>query len=237
MKEPNMQRILLLHHSVGRYLLRDGEVRARLAGASSSLELWDHDYNKLGLTDGRGDRLGHAFPMPSDDTDPPGLLRLFTGTDAEATPAREQALEFDIIAMKSCYPNSGIASEAELDSMLDMYRALLAALGAIGDRQFVLLTSPPLTPLRTSAAQGRRARAVADWLAGPAADDLPNVWVFDLFNQLAEPSGTSQVNRLRQAYRRRLPFDSHPNRRAGREVADALVALLQEVAAAARRRA
>jgi nucleotide-binding universal stress UspA family protein len=226
-------RILLLHHSVGRYLIRDGDLRSRLALGDPPLELWDHDYNKFGLTTATGEKTV-AFPIPGDDTDPPGLLRLFAGDDAEARAAREQALAFDVIAMKSCYPNSGIADEADLEVMMATYRDLLAALAGIGRRQFVLLTSPPLAPLRTNSAQGRRARSVAAWLAGPAAADIPNVRVFDLFDRLAEPPGADQSDRLRKIYRRRLPFDSHPNIRAGRDVGPEMIATLQEAARAAR---
>lgn len=229
-----VQRVIFLHHSVGRYLIRDGGLRARLADGSPPLELWDHDYNTLGLSDASGTSVGRAFPLPGDDTDPPALLGLFTANDAVTLAARRQVLEFDVVAMKSCYPNSAIGDDAQLASLRSTYQALISALATISGRQFVLLTSPPLIPLRTNSSQGRRARALADWLADTAASGPANVRVLDLFDRLAEPMDAAQANRLRRYYRRRLPVDSHPNRRAGREVAESIVAALQDAARSAR---
>ena len=224
-------RILFLHHSVGRYLLRDGTVRMRLAAASRDVALWDHDYNKVGLIGPDGRPTGRAFPLPGDNTDPDGFVRLFVGEDAEASAARDEVLGFDVVAMKSCYPNAAIKSDAQLDSIMATYATLIGALGTRGDTQFVLATSPPLTPMRTSPEQARRARTLASWLAGTKAGiDAPNVAVFDLFDRLADPDD----HRLRPAYRRRLPIDSHPNVAAGEAIgqafADALLAGANAVA-------
>jgi hypothetical protein len=43
-----MTRCLFIHHSVGRNLVSDGGLRAELAGVMPDLELWDHDYNRIG---------------------------------------------------------------------------------------------------------------------------------------------------------------------------------------------
>jgi hypothetical protein len=235
---PVNRRILFIHHSVGRYLIRDGALRQRLAAIAAAgsplLELWDHDYNKRGLTDGSGRSLGRAFPLPDDSTDPPALLKLFESEDSAARLAREQVLDFDLVAMKSCYPNSGIDSDAELARNQDIYRRLLESLAVLPRNQFLLLTSPPLVPLRSHRAEGRRARRLAIWLS-EEVELPPNVSVFDLFDRLAAPDGP-RADRLRRRYRRRLPIDAHPNVRAGEEVAPALVESFVRSAARARKR-
>ncbi|HWC49504.1 MAG TPA: hypothetical protein VG448_11530 [Solirubrobacterales bacterium] len=235
---PLLVRILFIHHSVGRYLIRDGAIRERLAaiaaGGPPLLELWDHDYNKRGLSDGSGRSLGRAFPLPDDDTDPRALLKLFTSEDPDVRSAREQVLDFDLIAMKSCYPNSAIGSDVEMARDQEVYRRLLGSLAALPRNQFLLLTSPPLVPLRSRRAEGRRARYLAHWLS-KEVELPPNVAVFDLFNRLAAPDGP-HADRLRRRYRRRLPIDAHPNVRAGEEVAPDLVESFVRSAARARKR-
>jgi hypothetical protein len=227
-------RILFIHHSVGRYLLRDGAIRDRLRSLDPALVLWDHDYNKVGLTGPDGAPASGAFPVPGDNTDPDGFLRLFAGADNEARHARARALEFDVVALKSCYPNSAIGSDEELQEIKDTYRSLVRSLTELHGVEFVLLTSPPLAPLRTSAAQARRARSLATWLAETTAETAAlNVTVLDLFDLLADRDD----HRLRKEYRRLLPVDSHPNRRAGQEVGDALAATLAAAASRARTRA
>lgn len=226
--------ILFIHHSVGRYLIRDGGLRDLLAAQTRlpgvTVELWDHDYNKLGLTDGQGHQLETAFPLPGDDTDPSALARLFAGGDAEAAAARGKMLEFDLIAMKSCYPNSAIRSDADMDALKMVYAGLLGSLSALPGYRFLLLTSPPLAPLRTKGDDGHRARNVADWLVAEA-DGIPNVRVFDLFDRLAAGRADRHADRLARPYRRLLPVDSHPNVRAGREIGPAVVAKMLDMLA------
>lgn len=230
-------RMLFLHHSVGRQLLRDGRIRDRLLEMAPSgvrLLLDDHDYNKLGLHEADGAPSGRAFPLPHDDTDPPALARLFAGVDPEVVSAREQILAYDVVAMKSCYPNSAIRSDADGGSLREIYRALLSSLAEI-DREFVLVTSPPLVPLRTTDAQAARARSVATWLA--SGTRLPdNVTVFDLFDRLAAPADPD-ADRLRRELRRRLPIDAHPNSRAGEEIGPAFANALTAAATRALSRA
>jgi hypothetical protein len=230
-------RILFVHHSVGRYLMRDGELRRRVSRTQvigRPVALWDHDYNRRGLSDGEGNRLGRAFPLPDDDTDPLALLNLFLSEDSAARLARRQLLEFEVVTMKSCYPNSAIGSDAELARNRDTYFRLLAALAELPRNQFLLLTSPPLAPLRTGRKQSGRARQLASWLAHDV--ELPdNVAVFDLFDRLATPERAgAHGNRLRRQYRRRLPVDSHPNVRAGEEVARPLAEAMTAAAVRAR---
>jgi hypothetical protein len=213
-------RIVFIHHSVGRQLLLYGKVREQLAKLSTpdcKIELFDHDYNRIGLTGADGQKTGQSFPLPGDDTDPPALAKLFTGAEADVIGLREKILSYDVIALKSCYPNSAIRSDEAERSRMDLYQQLIAAITRI-PREFVLVTSPPLTPLRTSASQAARASRVARWLATDATAGAGNVSVFDLFHHLAEPSGRD-AGMLRKGYRRALPFDSHPHERAWQQIA------------------
>lgn len=247
---------LFLHHSVGQQLLVEGRLRDRLAqadqvpdpilgdppAAGPVLDLWDHDYNAIGFSDGLGNRLGRNLPVPGDDTDPPGLLRLFRGPDAgsawvpgrgsfsdDADPARvhDQLREFDLILMKSCFPNNAIADETALAAVQAVYDQLFDVLGGWAGTSFVLLTSPPLTPRHTAADQAERAVRLARWLSGCAKP--ANVEVFDLFGVLAEEDGP-QRGMLRRAYRR-WRTDSHPNRRGSAAGAQALADYLTARAA------
>ncbi len=72
-----LDKLFFLHHSTGRYLLAQGEVRQLIAGHNASqgtsLELWDHDYNPIGLADATGSVIGRSYDIPNDDTDPVGL--------------------------------------------------------------------------------------------------------------------------------------------------------------------
>ena len=41
-------------------------------------QFWDHDYNYPGLTDPTGKAAGYHYNVPGDNTDPDGLLRIFS---------------------------------------------------------------------------------------------------------------------------------------------------------------
>lgn len=220
------KRALFVHHSVGRYIMQHGGLREQLAAGlgpkQTTIELWDHDYNKFGLSDSAGTALGRSFPIPDDNTDPGGLVKLF---ESRAAPYFDELLSFDLVLAKSCYPNSGIKSSARLDELKRIYQQLFAAVAQC-NIEFVLLTSPPLAPLRTNAQEAARARELAEWLAKqtPAA----NIRIFNLFDVLAEADGSRQAGMLRKEYRRFLPFDSHPNVTGSKAAAQALTRFLGE---------
>ena len=210
-------RILFVHHSVGRYIIQQGRLRELLCAFrvdGRSVELWDHDYNKFGLSDGEGNRLGRSFPVPNDNTDPDGLRELFRA--AQSDPQLETALApYQVVMAKSCYPNNAIKSDAQLASLQETYRDLFSEWQSRGSQSFVLLTSPPLVPLRTTRAQAARAIRIADWLV--STERPSNCTVFDLFGMLADGRGM-----LKREYRRRLPIDAHPNEAACIVAAEAL---------------
>jgi len=225
-------RALFVHHSVGGQLLRQGRLRERLAALAADggpvTQLWDHDYNAVGLSDHTGTRLGRAFPVPDDDTDPPGLLRLVRADDGRA-PYLAELTGFDLVLMKSCFPNNRLRTEADAGGLQQTYRALFDALAAWSGPRVVLLTSPPLHPRHTSAAETARARAMAGWLQ--ESEKPSTITVFDLFGVLATPDGL-EAGTLRREYRRRFRLpDSHPNERGAQDAAAALTGYLAPVLA------
>jgi hypothetical protein len=216
-------RALFVHHSVGGQLLHAGRLRELLADAARngapSVQLWDHDYNAVGLTDGNGRRLGRSFPVPDDNTDPPGLLRLAAG-DGGSAPYLAELRGFDVVLMKSCFPNNAIKDDAAFRALQATYEEFFQVLSGWTSTTTVLLTSPPLNPRHTSRTEAARAVQMAEWLVG--APKPPRVHVFDLFGVLSADTGR-HAGMLKGQYRRRFRMpDSHPNDAGSRDAASAL---------------
>ncbi len=234
----NGLRIIFVHHSTGRRLIQQGEVRqlifARNEKDGTNHELWDHDYNRIGLVDPKGNRLGVSFNIPDDNTDPDGLDVLFSQPVSDPpVNALSKLMVFDVIIFKSCFPVSAIRSESQLARYKDHYHSVRRTLASYPSRLFICMTPPPLIPLRlpviapvwTNPMDARRARKFALWLASEDfIQGLPNIKVFDFFDCLAgyEDSGKS-ANMLRKEYRGIFGLDSHPNKKANRAVAPLFV--------------
>ncbi len=127
--------------------------------------------------------------------------------------------QFDNVIIKSCYPNSNISSSNELSNIKDYYTAI-ANYFASRNIRLIIVTSPPLIPLKTNQQNALRARELSNWLT--ETNFGTNVQIFNLFDQLAEKHG-KQANMLAKQYRRFIPFDSHPNKNANTNVADEFV--------------
>ena len=230
-----MTNVFFLHHSTGRYLLDEGGVRATLAAYNQSrgthVELWDHDYNSIGLRNPDGAYLGYGYDIPDDNTDPDGLYVLWTTSNS----AREQILQnHQVIAFKSCFPASEITSDTQLDQRQNWYLAMRDVFDQHPDKVFIVISQPPLHRLATNATQAARARAFADWLGSSAyLSGHPNVRFFDLFDHLAAPDdGSATANMLRWEYERsHTDTDSHPNVLANQTVAPDFTDFLVDTAA------
>ena len=111
-----MTTALFIHHSVGGQIIAQGGLRQKLSQAMSSLELWDHHYNEVGLCDGGGSSLGTSFPIPGDNTDPGGLLAILAGIEG-GEPWAARARTFDVLILKSCFPNNAIRTGAAAQSL------------------------------------------------------------------------------------------------------------------------
>ena len=210
--EGNFTNVIFIHHSTGRNLIAQGNVRPLFTKAG--YDFWDHDYNRIGLTRPDGAPAGYSYNIPSDNTDPDGYADLFA-QPPRPLPANalSAVMQHEVIIFKSCFPVSNISSQAELNEYKRYYLSIRDVVDQYRDHIFIALTPPPLVPESTSRENAARAREFANWLrsdeflAGHA-----NLYTFDFFDLLAEgdPSALDH-NMLRAEYRPALKDDSHPN--------------------------
>lgn len=213
-----MTTALFIHHSVGRQILREGGLRQKLSASIPSLELWDHDYNKPGLSDASGSTVGRSFPIPGDNTDPDGLLTILRGI-AAGKPWAASAAAFDILLLKSCFPNSAIGSDADAGWLKEVYQEMREiALGL--SQAVVLLSSPPLALEATRPGQAARAADVATWLGTSWTG--PRLGYANIFDTLTYGSGPARGT-LRLGYRTKRPRDSHLSVAGAQAAASAIV--------------
>ena len=221
--------LLFIHRSVGQNLLNDGHVYQLVRETRQPFGFSDYNQN-IDVLSAEGESpktMGWHFP--GEDTKPRGYAELFSNERlASNDPILQTILSYDIIAIKSCYPNSNIRSDAELEDIKKAYRQVIAFFSGQPKKKLAILTTPPLLPYMTARANAARARQLADWLM--ATTFGPNIFVYNFFDELATPVGARFPNVLRREYRRLLPFDPHPNKRANRTIASNVVAFLQAVA-------
>ena len=214
-------KLLFIHRSVGHNLILHGNLRERLHQAIPGLLFDDYDQNYDVLThdDLHSEKPGLVFP--GGNTRPEDFADIFTDkATPEATAIRDMALAYDVVILKSCYPNSNIRSPAELDAVQGCYRQIAKFFAADRpNKQLIILTSPPLRKNRTSMGNAQRARILAEWLA--AEPHGPNTTVFNFFAELADARGF-----LRKEYQTVWPWDSHPSPKASREIAPRLTNFL-----------
>jgi hypothetical protein len=215
-------RIIFLHHSCGENLVNEGGVREGLAGLGYAF--YDHGYNDEGLRDADGSYTGRNFGVPGDNTDPDGIADIFSQPLHDPPDNTfSHLMQYDVIAFKSCYPTSNIGDDAQLNEYKGYYLAARDRMDQYPDKLFVVVTQPPQVPGNSDRDEGRRARALADWLgSGEYLAGHPNVVTFDFFGLLA---GADNV--LRPEYRYDN-YDGHPNERANREIGPLFVGFVDE---------
>ncbi len=226
-------RLFYLHHSTGRGFMIYGEARSYLekvnrAGGTEAA-LWDHDYNFIGLLDAQGDALGYNYAIPDDDTDPRGLHRLWTTANA----ARDSILsDYDVIAFMSCFTACSIGTDSELEQNKIWYLEIRDVMDQHPDKQFLVMSPPPLHPGETSLVAADRARAFSQWLgSNEFLADRPNLHFMDVFDLLAHADdGSGDRNQLKAEYQRPGDPDSHPNVSAYQMVAPLLIGHMMEAA-------
>ena len=231
--------LFVLHHSVGDGLVVQGGMRARVAAYNgqngTSFAFWDHGYNGDGLRNAAGDLTGANYDIPEDNTDPEYLYRLWTSPEPDAVACRDRILNaHQVIAFKSCFPNSAIEDQGMLDQYKAWYVGIRAFFDTRPDRLFVVMSTPPLHRLSTDPNQAGNARAFATWLC--SAEYLSghsNMVCFDLFDQLAaQNDGSATANMLRREYEVSPDDgDSHPNDVANQTVGPRLADFLCQAAA------
>lgn len=195
-----MRKLLFIHRSVGHHLLEQGRLRDHLG---AELQLDDYDNNLGILTRSNGTTTMNSVSMPGNNTNPDNLAAFFQQWPSVLD-------NYNTVMIKSCYPNSHIKSEEQLEEVKAQYQAIFEAF-TTHKKQLIVVTTPPLRPLLTNQREAKLASELADWLvtAGAAA----GVQVFDLHHHYAETKG-NDVGMLRRDYRRLLPWDTHPNRTA-----------------------
>lgn len=194
----------------------------RTAGAPFALT--DFNQNTGVLRNSQGTRKTF-WKFPGNDTKPADYAELFSFEKQQGNdPTLTEIMQHDIIVIKSCYPNSNIKDQTQLEEMQKNYQSILSFFNVQPTKKLVILTSPPLIPLKTNPGNAARARLLANWLSSNKLAN--NIFVFNLFDELADKT----ANTLRKEYRRRLPWDAHPNTKASQAVAPKLVAFLQTVA-------
>jgi len=215
--------IVFLHHSTGHNLIREGNVRELFS--QRGYKLWDHDYNTIGLTRPDGTQTYTSYEIPEitpgatggGNTDPEGLAILFSQPVHDPPDnAFGRLLQHEVLIFKSCFPNSAIKSDEELQQNKSWYLEMRKVIEQHPDKVFILMTSPPLHPKKTTPEDAARARALATWLG---SDEFlaghPNLIVFDFFDSLADPDN----NMLRDDYLRDPDStDSHPNKVANQTI-------------------
>lgn len=211
-------RVFFLHHSVGAGIIGGGVrdwVGTYNTAHATTFEFWDHGYMGDGLTDGSGTGTGTNYGSPTDDTEPSGLLALWTSSGADYVSARQEILDnYGVIAFKSCFTATQSVDAQTLADYQAAYLAMRNVFDAHTERIFVVVTPPPNAYGSTDAASASNARAFANWLgSGTYLTGHPNVRCFDLFTLLANPdNGTARANMLRDAYLGDATGqDSHPN--------------------------
>jgi hypothetical protein len=214
--------IVFLHHSTGRNLIAQGQVREGFTQAGYTF--WDQDYNDLGLRGPDGQSAGFGYWAPNDNTDPDGLATIFS-QPSYSLPVNilSGLLQHEVIIVKSCFPNSQITSEERFQTLQSYYRTMRQTMQQHPDKLFVILTSPPLNPAETNAEAAARARRISEWLQSEDfVSGIANIAVFDFYNLLAEDDpAAADFNMLRQGYRDGA--DSHPNQAANAAIGPQLV--------------
>ena len=215
-------RIVFLHHSCGHNLIEQGSVRQGLTALGYAF--YDHGYNGDGLRLADGSYTGENYDVPGDNTDPDGLAEVFSQPlDDPPDNTFSYLMQYDVIAFKSCFPNSNISSDDMLQDYRRYYLSMRDRMDQYPDKLFIIVTQPPQVPNNTDKNEGRRAREFTEWLQSDEyLSGHPNIFVFDFFGYLA-----ANDNFLRSEYRVDN-WDAHPNERANQEIGPLFVSFIDE---------
>jgi len=212
-RRADFSRIIFLHHSTGANLIQQSDLRRRLTDLGYEFD--DHGYNDDGLVLADGTPTGRDFDVPDDNTDPDGFAGIF------AQPLHDppdntfsHLMEYDVIAFKSCFPVSNIDSDERVADYESYYLSIRDRMDEYPDKIFIVVTPPPEIPVDTDPEAAARARAFSDLLASDQyLTGHPNVFTFNFFDLLADPSASM----LRADYQTAAD-DAHPNDLANRTI-------------------
>ena len=210
------KKALFIHRSVGENLVSDGGVY-ELIKERVDLEFSDFNQNTQKLRTVSASSKS-TLQMPGNDTHPENFAELFNSK--HKSELLDLAQTFDLVVIKSCYPNSDIKSNEELLQVKKYYQSVFSFFER-HKRKLLLLTSPPLRPTSTTPGSASRARELATWLS--SSDFGSNIGVLDLYDLLAD-----EHNVLKKEFRRLIWLDDHPNRKASRSIAPVFVSRIKE---------
>jgi len=223
-------RMVFLHHSVGKALLNDGGLRDQLL-----------DMGILVKSATYGDSIG-------EDTDMNHWVKKFRDRMDEVLHFRNHPNQYyqgdttdDIVMFKSCFPNSNIVAEGDgegdpfaAERTIANYRTTFEELQnemqKHPNKLFIYMTAPPLHPDATTLENAARARKFNDWLLKVFQPEyveqtgLHNFYVFDLFGALSDDN-----NVLKKEYLRDRDADSHPNYKGSKEAVDAFIKFFRPI--------
>lgn len=183
-----MKRVLFIHRSVGQNLIDEGNLQAHVRERARTTGII------VNFTDINNNQ---DHKIPGGDTKPVDYLNFFDRT----------SLKQDLVIIKSCYPNNAIKTAQDLKTLQTTYISMTDAFLKHSTGKLLIMTTPPLRPIRTSSTQASRARELALWLT--RHEFGARIQTFDFYNELAD-----QNNTLKSTYRRIFPWDSHPNKKA-----------------------
>lgn len=226
-----VNKVLFIHHSTGGLLLKNGNVRNLLRSKTDKYELWDHGYNlypipffitKLiapvtfhsGLSDKNGQMVGMDYDIVISNNSPKEYAEIFSRDSNDST--LRTILEYDVVIFKNCYPTTKIVSDKQLESYKKYYISIRNSISCYPDRLFIAFTPPPVRREVTTSENATRARKLVAFMT---SDEFvhKNMKIFDFFDLLADSSGNN-ANMLKRTYTSPIPVDSHPNKRANREI-------------------
>jgi len=228
--------VMFVHHSTGRYMLRDSGVRSLLewhnATAGTDIRLWDHDYHSGNSYTGIILPDSTAYPnwsygIEANTITPAGYRDIYDGSAfRDSLFARHE-----VIVFKNDHSTGDIDSDAQLEQYYADYLAIRDVLDQYPDKLFVLMSGPPRRPEATTNAMADRARVFYEWLQSPEfMNGHPNILFFDLFDALANPDDPADPERNMQRAEYRLPpegsTDSHPNLLANQTIGPRIATLI-----------
>jgi len=186
---------------------------------------YDHGYNGDGLVLADGTWTGENFDVPDDNTNPDGFAAVFSQPlNDPPDNTFSYLMQYDVIVFKSCFPVSNIGSDEQLDEYKSYYLSIRDRMDEFPAKLFIVVTQPPEIPNDTDRDAAARARAFSDWIASDEfLSGHPNVFTFNFFDLLADPSN----DMLRREYRT-SEDDAHPNQRANEAIAPAFCDFINE---------
>jgi hypothetical protein len=208
---------IFFHRSVGHNLIEEGNLRSLVKAAGIAFDDYDNNTNLLTHADGTITK--DSINIPGGNTNPDNYAMYFKQWDKLLN-------SYDSVLIKSCYPNSHIKDETQLEAIKQNYKDIFEAFRA-HHKTLIILTSPPLRPLFTNQREAQLSNRLSEWLVKRTSDQLK---VLDFHKLLSEETGR-HTGTLRRSYRRLLPFDNHPNKKANKDLAPKVATFIYQATA------